>query len=176
MRDQAVLYSLEAQICTNLFYTTSVVVIILEIICFLLPFYLFVICIYEFRFGADIARAVVELHAADVLCMNLKPSNFLLDANGHAVVSDYGLPLILKKPCHRAGIFPPEHESSKQHWCLECLFLSPHYRSPEAWEPLKRPLHLFRDDGIGISTQSDVWSFGCALVEMCTGSTPYVAF
>ncbi|KGN48095.1 E3 ubiquitin-protein ligase KEG [Cucumis sativus] len=125
------------------------------------------------RFGADIARAVVELHAADVLCMNLKPSNFLLDANGHAVVSDYGLPLILKKPCHRAGIFPPEHESSRQHWCLECLFLSPHYRSPEAWEPLKRPLHLFRDDGIGISTQSDVWSFGCALVEMCTGSTPW---
>lgn len=52
--------------------------------------------------------------------------------------------------------------------------LSPNYTAPEAWEPLKKSLHLFWDDAIGISPESDAWSFGCTLVEMCTGSIPYV--
>ncbi|KAK7322624.1 hypothetical protein VNO77_26013 [Canavalia gladiata] len=123
------------------------------------------------RYGADIARGVVELHAAGVVCMNLKPSNLLLDANGHAVVSDYGLATILKKPsCWKAR---PECDSSKIHSCMECIMLSPHYTAPEAWEPVKKSLNLFWDDGIGISSESDAWSFGCTLVEMCTGSIPW---
>lgn len=124
------------------------------------------------RYGADIARGVVELHAAGVVCMNLKPSNLLLDANGHAVVSDYGLATILKKPsCWKAR---PECDSAKIHSCMECIMLSPHYTAPEAWEPVKKSLNLFWDDGIGISSESDAWSFGCTLVEMCTGAIPYV--
>ncbi|CAL5428157.1 unnamed protein product [Camellia sinensis] len=122
------------------------------------------------KFGADIARGVAELHAAGVVCMNLKPSNFLLDPSGCAVVSDYGLPMILKKPsCRKAR----ELDSSKGHWCMDCMLLSPHYTAPEAWEPLKKSLHLFRDDAVALSAESDTWSFGCALVEMCTGSTPW---
>ncbi|TKY49724.1 E3 ubiquitin-protein ligase KEG [Spatholobus suberectus] len=123
------------------------------------------------RYGADIARGVVELHAAGVVCMNLKPSNLLLDANGHAVVSDYGLATILKKPsCWKAR---PECDSTKIHSCMECIMLSPHYTAPEAWEPVKKSLNLFWDDGIGISSESDAWSFGCTLVEMCTGAIPW---
>ncbi|KAE9621535.1 hypothetical protein Lal_00033022 [Lupinus albus] len=123
------------------------------------------------RYGADIARGVVELHAAGVVCMNLKPSNLLLNANGHAVVSDYGLATILKKPsCWKAR---PECDSSKIHSCMECIMLSPHYTAPEAWEPVKKSLNLFWDDAIGISSESDAWSFGCTLVEMCTGSIPW---
>ena len=124
------------------------------------------------RFGADIARGVAELHAAGVVCMNLKPSNFLLDRNGCAVVSDYGLPMILKKPsCRKVR----ELDLTKVHWCIDCMLLSPHYTAPEAWEPSKKSLHLFRDAAVALSTEFDAWSFGCALVEMCTGSIPYVA-
>ncbi|KAG8363717.1 hypothetical protein BUALT_Bualt19G0051400 [Buddleja alternifolia] len=123
------------------------------------------------RFGADIARGVAELHAAGVVCMSIKPSNLLLDGNGHAVVSDYGLPAILKKPdCRKAR---KECESSKIHSCMDCTMLSPNYTAPEAWEPVKKSLHLFWDDAIGISSESDAWSFGCTLVEMCTGSIPW---
>ena len=68
----------------------------------------------------------------------------------------------------------PEADPLKTHWCIDCLSLSPYYSAPEAWEPLKKSLHLFRDGNIGISAKSDSWSFGCALVEMCTGFTPYV--
>ncbi|XWS08275.1 hypothetical protein CRYUN_Cryun41cG0065800 [Craigia yunnanensis] len=123
------------------------------------------------RYGADIARGVAELHAAGVVCMNIKPSNLLLDASGHAVVSDYGFAAILKKPaCRKART---ECDSSKIHSCMDCTMLSPNYTAPEAWEPVKKSLNLFWDDAIGISTESDAWSFGCTLVEMCTGSIPW---
>ncbi|KAH9686311.1 E3 ubiquitin-protein ligase KEG [Citrus sinensis] len=123
------------------------------------------------RYGADIARGVVELHAAGVVCMNIKPSNLLLDASGRAVVSDYGLAAILKKPaCRKAR---PECDSSRIHSCMDCTMLSPNYTAPEAWEPVKKSLNLFWDDAIGISPESDAWSFGCTLVEMCTGSIPW---
>nr|GMC84601.1 E3 ubiquitin-protein ligase KEG [Ipomoea batatas] len=123
------------------------------------------------RYGADIARGVAELHAAGIVCMNIKPSNLLLDVNGHAMVSDYGLPAILKKPaCRKARL---ESESSKVHSCMDCTMLSPNYTAPEAWEPVKKSLNLFWDGSIGISPESDAWSFGCTLVEMCTGSIPW---
>lgn len=103
--------------------------------------------------------------------MNLKPSNLLLDSSGRAVVSDYGFAAILKKPsCRKAR---SECESSRIHSCMECTMLSPHYAAPEAWEPVKKSLTLFWDDA-NISSESDAWSFGCTLVEMCTGSIPYV--
>ncbi|KAJ9190547.1 hypothetical protein P3X46_001734 [Hevea brasiliensis] len=123
------------------------------------------------RYGADIARGVAELHAAGVVCMNIKPSNLLLDSSGRAVVSDYGLAAILKKTaCRKAR---SECESAKIHSCMDCTMLSPHYTAPEAWEPVKKSLNLFWDDSIGISAESDAWSFGCTLVEMCTGSIPW---
>ncbi|KAG1371072.1 E3 ubiquitin-protein ligase KEG [Cocos nucifera] len=125
------------------------------------------------RYGADIARGVAELHAAGIVCMSLKPSNLLLDEKGRAVVSDYGLPAILKKSSCRNAQSSPEEFSSSVHSCMDCTMLCPHYTAPEAWEPLKKSLNLFRDDAIGISSESDAWSFGCTLVEMCTGSVPW---
>ncbi|XP_038679268.1 E3 ubiquitin-protein ligase KEG-like [Tripterygium wilfordii] len=123
------------------------------------------------RYGADVARGVAELHAAGVVCMNIKPSNLLLDASGCAVVSDYGIAAILKKPaCRKAEA---QCESAKIHSCMDCTMLSPHYTAPEAWEPVKKSLNLFWDDAIGISVESDAWSFGCTLVEMCTGFVPW---
>ncbi|CAD5331582.1 unnamed protein product [Arabidopsis thaliana] len=120
------------------------------------------------RYGADVARGVAELHAAGVICMNIKPSNLLLDASGNAVVSDYGLAPILKKPtCQKTR---PEFDSSKVTLYTDCVTLSPHYTAPEAWGPVKK---LFWEDASGVSPESDAWSFGCTLVEMCTGSTPW---
>ncbi|KAF3513549.1 hypothetical protein F2Q69_00000545, partial [Brassica cretica] len=119
-------------------------------------------------YGADVARGVAELHAAGVICMNIKPSNLLLDASGNAVVSDYGLAPILKKPiCQKTR---PEFDSSKITPYTDCVTLSPHYTAPEAWGPVKK---LFWEDASGVSPESDAWSFGCTLVEMCTGSTPW---
>eukprot|EP00252_Welwitschia_mirabilis_P017854 TRINITY_DN3975_c0_g1_i1.p1 TRINITY_DN3975_c0_g1~~TRINITY_DN3975_c0_g1_i1.p1 ORF type:complete len:1637 (-),score=359.35 TRINITY_DN3975_c0_g1_i1:440-5350(-) len=126
------------------------------------------------RYGADISRGVAELHAAGVSCMNLKPSNLLLDVKGHAVVADFGLPEILKRPNCRRSRSIAEDDASKMHSCVDCTMLNPHYTAPEAWEPPKKSsLNIFWDEGNGISSESDAWSFGCTLVEMCTGAIPW---
>ncbi|KAJ7547407.1 hypothetical protein O6H91_08G084400 [Diphasiastrum complanatum] len=107
--------------------------------------------------------------------MNLKPSNFLLDAKGRAVVSDYGFPEILKKPnCKRARLNPGDESAGRAHSCADCTMLNPNYMAPEAWEPLRKSsLNLFWEDAVGVSAESDAWSFGCSLVEMCTGAVPW---
>ncbi|AQK94106.1 E3 ubiquitin-protein ligase KEG [Zea mays] len=115
------------------------------------------------RYGADIARGVAELHAAGIVCMSIKPSNILLDAHGHAVVSDYGLSAILKN--RRV----PDDSGAG----IDAMLLSPNYTAPEAWGPLKKSLNMFWDSANGISPESDAWSFGCTLVEMCTGAVPW---
>ena len=50
------------------------------------------------KYGAHFSHGFVNLHVASVSCMNLKPSNLLLDPRGGAVVSDFGLLETLKKP------------------------------------------------------------------------------
>jgi E3 ubiquitin-protein ligase KEG len=94
--------------------------------------------------------------------MSIKPSNILLDAHGHAVVSDYGLSAILKN--RRV----PDDSGAG----IDAMLLSPNYTAPEAWGPLKKSLNMFWDSANGISPESDAWSFGCTLVEMCTGAVP----
>ncbi|KAJ3688029.1 hypothetical protein LUZ61_017193 [Rhynchospora tenuis] len=124
------------------------------------------------RYGADIARGVAELHAAGIVCMSIKPSNLLLDSNSRVVVSDYGLSAVLKKTSYRRVSDESISSSSMQSF-TDCPLLSPHYMAPEAWEPLKKSKYYFWDDANGISRESDAWSFGCTLVEMCTGSVPW---
>ncbi|KAK1365219.1 hypothetical protein POM88_040780 [Heracleum sosnowskyi] len=71
----------------------------------------------------DIAREVGEIHAAGVVCINIKPSNVLLDVSACAVISDYGLPLILKKSRNLPvgslylNLIPPEFIHV---WTLPC--------------------------------------------------------
>ncbi|KAJ3676288.1 hypothetical protein LUZ60_003700 [Juncus effusus] len=120
------------------------------------------------RYGADIARGVAELHAAGIVCMSIKPSNLLLDSHSHAIVSDYGLSAILKK-----GSYHKTAEESFTQPCTDSTLLSPNYMAPEAWEPLRKSKYLFWEEGNGVSRESDAWSFGCTLVEMCTGSVPW---
>ncbi|XP_062231301.1 E3 ubiquitin-protein ligase KEG-like [Phragmites australis] len=119
------------------------------------------------RYGADIARGVAELHAAGIVCMSIKPSNILLDANGHAVVSDYGLSAILKNLNSRRV---PDDSSMAG---IDATLLSANYTAPEAWGPLRKTMNMFWDCANGISPESDAWSFGCTLVEMCTGAVPW---
>ncbi|CAN0877560.1 E3 ubiquitin-protein ligase KEG [Linum grandiflorum] len=103
------------------------------------------------RYGTQLAEGISELHAKDILVLNLKPSNFLVDENDEAVLGDIGIPYIL------LGI-----PSSGSDMCRRLG--TPNYMAPEQWQPeVRGPLSL----------EADVWGFGCSVVEMLTGVQPW---
>jgi len=99
-------------------------------------------CLYT----AEVLLAVQALHAADVAYRDLKPENILLDAQGHAVVSDFGLA--------REGI-------SRLPDGARSLCGSPAYMAPEVLS------------GAGHGTAVDYWALGTLLFEMLTGVPPF---
>ncbi|KAG6590875.1 AGC protein kinase [Phytophthora cinnamomi] len=96
-------------------------------------------------YAAEVLAALRELHANGVVYRDLKPENVLLDAQGHVKLADFGFAKQDMNPGQRTYSF--------------CG--SPEYLSPE----------MVRKDGHGMET--DMWSFGCFIFELLTGSPPF---
>lgn len=103
------------------------------------------------RYGADLAQGLMELHSKEILILNLKPFNFLLNENNHAILGDVGIPYIL------LGIPLLSLEMTRR-------LGTPNYMAPEQWQPeVRGPL----------SFETDSWGFACSIVEMLTGVQPW---
>ncbi|KAF1781302.1 Tautomerase/MIF superfamily [Phytophthora cactorum] len=94
---------------------------------------------------SQMLAALGELHANGVVYRDLKPENVLLDAQGHVKLADFGFAKQDMGPGQRTYSF--------------CG--SPEYLSPE----------MVKKDGHGMET--DMWSFGCFIYELLTGSPPF---
>lgn len=91
------------------------------------------------------------MHAKEILVLNLKSTNFLLNENDEAVLGDVGIPYLL------LGIPLPSSDMSRR-------LGTPNYMAPEQWQPEVRG---------PISLETDSWGFGCSIVEMLTGVQPW---
>ena len=98
------------------------------------------------RIALECARALAAAHAVGVVHRDIKPANILLDANGNATVTDFGIALVTSRPAREL---------------TGSTTGTPHYMSPE--QSLGEPV-----DG-----RSDVYALGVVLYEMLTGTLPF---
>lgn len=96
-------------------------------------------------YAAEIISAVSHLHANGIMHRDLKPENILLDADGHVMLTDFGL----------AKQFQENERSNSMCGTVE-------YMAPEIVM------------GKGHNKAADWWSVGILIFEMLTGKPPFV--
>ncbi len=93
---------------------------------------------------AQIALALGQLHASDILYRDVKPENILMDSDGYIALTDFGL----------AKVVAPEEST--------CTFVgTSEYIAPEIV------------NGVGHNTPADWWSFGILVYELLVGRPPF---
>lgn len=106
---------------------------------------------------AQIARALVEAHAKDVVHRDLKPDNVMVstleDGHEHVTVLDFGI----------AKVGGQAAEGQENLTASGVAIGTPRYMAPE--QVLGQPVDF----------RADLYALGCILHEMLTRSVPYVA-
>ncbi len=100
------------------------------------------------RLAHEVAQALATAHERGVVHRDIKPENILLDGAGHAIVTDFGIARVTRRPSNDAvGVSTG----------------TPHYMSPE------------QALGEEVDGRADVYSLGVVLHRMLTGQLPFDA-
>jgi predicted Ser/Thr protein kinase len=97
---------------------------------------------------SDVGKALDAAHVRNLVHRDVKPSNVLVDREGHVYLGDFGLSRILADPGGGPGLGPS--------------LGTPAYAAPEQ----------IRGDDVG--ARADVYGLGCLLFECLAGRPPFV--
>ncbi len=100
------------------------------------------------RVIGDVAAALNYAHAQGIIHRDVKPSNILVDKQGNAYLTDFGIAKVLE---------------ATQEFTGSAALGTPPYMAPE--QTLGKP----------VTAQTDVYSLGVMLYEMVTGKPPFEA-
>jgi len=102
----------------------------------------------------DIATGLVYLHSQGVIHGDLKAVNILIDDDGSAVITDFGLSRIL----------------SERGFTTEDIGGSVRWMAPELLIP---PKCADGSEELAVTFASDVWAFAMTVIEVYTGRVPF---
>lgn len=104
------------------------------------------------QFIHDVASGLAYLHSKDIIHHDIKPDNILEDANGHFVISDFGISVKMRSTLRR---------NSNRQFNSNPIGSSMAYMGPE----------MFASHAESVKA-TDIWALGATLYEMATGELP----
>jgi Tol biopolymer transport system component len=113
--------------------------------------------------AAQIAAALEAAHARSIVHRDLKPLNIKIRPDGMVKVLDFGLARALAVDDGQDGAGPLAITRTLDRTALGVILGTPEYMSPE------------QARGQAVDGGTDLWSFGCIVVEMLTGRSPFAA-
>jgi predicted Ser/Thr protein kinase len=110
--------------------------------------------------GIGVARGLAAVHRRAILHRDITPANILMNEQREPVLVDFGLAKIAVEP--PPGPRPAALDPDRTGLTLPGTIMgTPRYMAPEAWR------------GEAATPQSDLYSLGVVLYELCAGHTPF---
>jgi serine/threonine-protein kinase ULK4 len=118
------------------------------------------------KFGIDICQGLFEIHSQGILFCDLIPRKLMIDGDGSLKLSDFGLSKIESEDLEQIFIDTYEQTDTNKDNTNNKVYKKPfgdvNYMAPEI---------LLNDSDN--TKESDLWSLGCILYKMYTGTLPF---
>ncbi|EPY27293.1 hypothetical protein AGDE_10838 [Angomonas deanei] len=128
-------------------------------------------------------EGLAYLHSLNIVHSDIKAANILITEKGKAKLTDFGTAKLLNRQHNLNSAVGNSRSTSRQRSSGGGEDLPPENHSGEGTMKVGGTLRwmdpvLFRDDGneSGPTKASDMWSVGCAVVEMMSGEAPWYEY